>query len=441
MLLNEVAYSWRGLGPVSIRFEPGQIVWLCGPSGGGKSTLCALISGRLEPSSGCFIRGDARVGSVCADVEGQLLGATVAQELSLGDKNKRPFGTTRFEGLASGLMRRWVGLEDVDPQRLAPASQQLLLLTCLVQSACTFLIVDEALFGLDQATFGEVCEVLRSISRAGAVVLVVSHEIRMLPWADRMLVLAAGQVVADRLAKEITPKDLELARLWQGTGSAAGCEERDEVIGFQREAVEVLRHSQLGGVFLEAGELLALAGSLDSGVYELPRLIAGGQGELAGGDWQSFAEGYRVLLPSSARSLLWRGSVRAELKASLGEGRRRRPDLAQRQKEVVEIPSEWLESLPRTLSYGQSKFLAFFCLLLQWPDLLICQHPFAGLDKDLRRLAEVKLAEYLQAGGILVMTTHCSQEMLYYANKLLVVEDRAPVYYGSSSDYFSRGPR
>src|SRR6185436_6411606 len=48
------------LGPVSLAFEPGEIVFLVGGNGSGKSTLAKIITG-LYPPEGGEIRLDGRV--------------------------------------------------------------------------------------------------------------------------------------------------------------------------------------------------------------------------------------------------------------------------------------------------------------------------------------------------------------------------------------------
>src|SRR5687768_10953975 len=122
LTLCELTYAPRGLGPISLTLTAGQVVLLCGPSGSGKSTVCALLTGELEPSSGRLERSDSSQGALCgymaADVESQLLGATVAQELALG-RSAQAAGISPARQLAAeALAAHFEGRGEVDPQQL-----------------------------------------------------------------------------------------------------------------------------------------------------------------------------------------------------------------------------------------------------------------------------------------------------------------------------------
>lgn len=465
LTLTELCYPSRGLGPLSLSLEAGQVVLLCGPSGSGKSTLCGLITGDLEPASGTVAR-PPRVGTMRGDVESQLLGSSVGQELELGRLAGRSSADRRVVDLStpdltstsaprppaqllSSLAQRWEGRDNEDPQALSSGEQHLLLLSSLALGSFPLLVLDEGLSCLDQESFQEICARLRALALEGVLVVLVSHELRILPWVDRCLGLSGGRLVLDKAAASMTGTDLCQLRIWTGTLSLApehpvlGAEAQLPATGSFSE-LETGPSSANGAGTLEhegglqvpmSGGVLALAGPTGSGKSRL-------LGSMSGLDilpgWQ-FRPGASsiVLLPQPAISVLWHRSVAAELRASLLEGKRRGGCAGD---DVPEIPADWRPRSPRSLSHGQAKFLACLCLLLQRPDLLLLDEPFSGLDADLRQHLERRLRAYLAAGGRLIMSTHHPDEMVLYASRLLVLDQGKPQYLGVAWEFFESRP-
>lgn len=500
LCLKELAYGPRGVGPISLSLWPGEVVLLCGPSGSGKSTLCSLVTGELEPSSGSLELAPGLIGTVAADVESQLLGSTVEQELEFG-RGLSLASNVALESARTELLSYWHGRGGEDPQRLSAGEQQLLLLTSLALGPFPLLILDEALSCLDEAAFVTVGQALRALAASGVLVVLVSHELRTLVWADRCLGLVGGELVLDKPARELTGGDLGRMAVWPGTLQVGG-EQRvlgprltqvgDGSVGTVSEARHrsdvglagqgeltrsgpVLQAPQVAGVGspleeapsversrsqarlagradnaspwvvshrqtaieLAAGELLCVAGVTGSGKSHLLATLAGHAQMPC---WEVARAGYSVLLPQFVSSVLWHRSVRAELEASAREARRRGGKGGLCCEDLLELPSEWLERSPRSLSRGQMKMVACLCLLLQQPDLLLLDEPFGGLDASLRRHLERRLCDYLQAGGRAVLSTHWADEMVVYPHRLLLLEQGTPSYYGEPWSYFEKQP-
>jgi energy-coupling factor transport system ATP-binding protein len=453
--LNELAYAPRGFGPLSLTLEAGQVVLLCGPSGSGKSTLCGLLAGELEASTGQVVRGQGSVGTMTADVESQLLGSTVSQELELGRRAQGVAApeTAELRDVRQTLLERWRGREGEDPHLLSLGEQQLLLLSSLAQGLFPLLILDEGLSCLDHVAFQEVCHALRALTAAGTLVLLVSHELRVLPWVDRCVGLEAGQLAFDKPATELTWSELARVKMWRGTLMAQIYPGDAPVLRPETSGL-VLSPPRLGvsrsgpslplmafdgqEVELAEGAVLAVAGAAGTGKS---RLLATLLGAPAMQGFHSHVQGYAVLLPQQASSILPGRTVRAEFEASLAEGRRRGKTPAGL-KDLTEIPEDWMARSPRSLSHGQVKLVACLCLLLQSPELLLLDEPFAGLDAQLRAVLEGRLRDHLAATkGRAVFSTHSPDEMVLYPSRLLVLEGKArPAYEGNPGDYFHTSP-
>ncbi|MCD8150915.1 MAG: heme ABC exporter ATP-binding protein CcmA [Clostridiales bacterium] len=83
--------------------------------------------------------------------------------------------------------------------------------------------------------------------------------------------------------------------------------------------------------------------------------------------------------------------------------------------EIMKMPVE-------KLSGGMKRRLAIACALLEWPPVLLLDEPTSALDIYYREIIMDFLKEYQKMGGIVVMTSHDTQEILA-ADQCLVIAD------------------
>ena len=187
-----VTVAFRGrtvLGDVSVDVRPGRILGLVGPSGAGKSTLAKVLSGRIEPTAGSVIGGGpvrvAMIGQAPRDAcdPRWTLRRTIGEPFRIaagGRLGREAFGEREAVDAAAEsvlldgelLGRRPDGVSDGQLQRAVIAR-------ALVQEA-RFLICDEPTSMLDPITAAGVVAVLRERAAAGAGVLFISHDHRLL---------------------------------------------------------------------------------------------------------------------------------------------------------------------------------------------------------------------------------------------------------------------
>ena len=199
---------------ISFTVPAGEIVGFLGPNGAGKSTTMRMLLGLLRPTSGeasvdgavgylpeafaaydglsvrGYLRFMARMKAVAPSDVDRVLAATDTEALA-----SRPFGR-----LSKGQRQR-VGL-----------AQSLL-------GAPPNYVFDEPTQGLDPSQVVAAREVVRSLTRDGAAVLLSTHLIaEAAAICDRVVVIAEGRVLAEERPSE-TP-DLE-ARFLSLVGKAA----------------------------------------------------------------------------------------------------------------------------------------------------------------------------------------------------------------------------
>jgi len=200
---------------VSVGLRQGELNLLMGPSGSGKSTLLAVLSGLLRPDSGA-------VGAMGRDVWGMrddemerfrlrhcsyifqgynLFPALTAREqleivlkwgegASSRDARKRADHVLGQLGLTNKAHLRPAELSGGEKQRVAIGR-------ALVKNP-SFVFADEPTAALDWDNGQQVIKLLTENARErGAMVLVVTHDPRLVPFADRVFELADGQMQAE----------------------------------------------------------------------------------------------------------------------------------------------------------------------------------------------------------------------------------------------------
>ncbi|WP_420452729.1 heme ABC exporter ATP-binding protein CcmA [Ilumatobacter sp.] len=204
--LREVVATLGGfpaLSGATMRVEAGEIVLLRGPNGAGKTTLLRLCAG-LVP----VVRGTAHVlgHDLGADRAGVrplvgLLGHAngLYVDLTVGE-NVRFWGDTvgaSAEEVDAAMARMGVdGRISTQPVRTLSAGQRRrTALAALVARRARLWLLDEPHAGLDRRARDELDRTLDQAARAGATVLVASHELeRAQSLATRVVDVVAGRV-------------------------------------------------------------------------------------------------------------------------------------------------------------------------------------------------------------------------------------------------------
>jgi ABC-type multidrug transport system ATPase subunit len=421
---EELRLKRRGFGPLTLQFQRGEIVMLCGTSGSGKSTLCQLLSETQEPSEGKLDAGVTQVGYVAHEFENQLVGSTVAEELSIGARGGQAPPRAGLEEALQLLEEPLQPFLKEDPHQLSAALQQYLLLGSLLRSGADFLILDESMAYLDARTRQQFSMALGELAEAGCTILLVSHQEQLLELAHRVVFMERGEAafignVTDfrdgyferaGFRKE-GPTDTLMSRL----SELADCPVDGLEIGaFEHRLKLPQRTSLVLGGFSGAGTswaLNSLMGLESCDDWSCP------QGSLPD-----------CLLRQHVAPSFWRSTCAGEIKASRGAF----AEVPHGLEEAVlnSIPAGWLEKAPWQLSHGQLRFFGASCLLLQMPRVLFLDHPFQGLDGTLREKLRYSLSEYLKKEGRVVLTTHFPEQVRGMGHQVVWLESQNVAWAG-----------
>jgi putative ABC transport system ATP-binding protein len=202
----------RALGPVTLRVAPGELVAIMGPSGSGKSTLLALAGALDTPTSGAVRVAGRDLAGEDAAGRAALRRRTVGYVFQ--DLNLLP-GLTALENvalpleldgvpLAAARAQAHAALADVHlealarrfPDDLSGGEQQRVAIARAFVGPRTLLLADEPTGALDTAAGEVVLRLLRAQCDRGRTAVLVTHDPAHATWADRVVRLRDGVVVA-----------------------------------------------------------------------------------------------------------------------------------------------------------------------------------------------------------------------------------------------------
>ena len=219
---SDPAADTPALNGVSVEIQAGEYVGVVGPNGGGKSTLMRLLNGLLAADSGRVrVAGfdpatepfevRRRAGVLFQNPDNGLVAPFVEDDVAFGLEN---LGVERAEMRERvGEAIRSVGLsgyERREPHTLSGGEKQRVALAGLLAVGPEILLLDEPTAMLDPAGRRGVLERVHKL-RTSRTVLHVTHHLEELFYADRVLVLNGGRLVAD-VAPEALFSDADLLR-------------------------------------------------------------------------------------------------------------------------------------------------------------------------------------------------------------------------------------
>lgn len=198
------------LRDLSFELRPGEVVALCGPSGGGKSTIAGLLLRFFRPESGEILidgrpAGEYRLRALRRRIgyigqTGEFLTGTLAANLLLGVD--RPVPETRLREVI-GLVGLGARLNAPECDRDAPLEENgvnfsvgeriRLAVAREILRDPDILILDETTASLDGETEEKLMDFLLELL-AGRTVLVISHRESTLRRAQRRLELKEGRI-------------------------------------------------------------------------------------------------------------------------------------------------------------------------------------------------------------------------------------------------------
>jgi len=201
----------RAVNDISFEVHAGESVAIIGPSGCGKSTLLHVLGCLDRPTTGSYLLSGRDVATLDEDelarARNQHIGFVfqsfnLLPRMSAAENVELPLlyaGATQSRQRALDALAR-VGLSDRAehlPNELSGGQKQRVAIARALVTRPSILLCDEPTGALDSRTSGEVLDLLAELSREGATLIMVTHDLAVAKRMTRVLWMHDGRIRAD----------------------------------------------------------------------------------------------------------------------------------------------------------------------------------------------------------------------------------------------------
>ncbi|MDO4788449.1 MAG: energy-coupling factor transporter ATPase [Johnsonella sp.] len=217
----------RAIDNIDLEIKEGDFIAVLGHNGSGKSTFAKHINAILLPTEGTvWVSGmntaDSEsllnirktVGMVFQNPDNQIIGNIVEEDVAFGPENigietkeiwKRVEESLEAVDMAAYRMK--------SPNKLSGGQKQRVAIAGIMAMRPKCIVMDEPTAMLDPNGRKEVIETIRELNRKeGITVLLITHYMEEVIYADRVLVMDEGSIVMDGTPREIFSEVKELKK-------------------------------------------------------------------------------------------------------------------------------------------------------------------------------------------------------------------------------------
>ena len=484
---------------MNLSVKKGEFLVICGPSGGGKSTLLRHIKPALTPhgtkSGAVLFNGKdineydeketaAKIGFVMQSPEHQIVTDKVWHELAFGLESLGKDSDTIRRRTAE--MAAFFGIENIyhnDTAALSGGQKQLLCLASVLACEPELIILDEPTAQLDPIAASEFLSALGKINRElGTTIILSEHRLEeAFALADRTAVIEKGRILFTGTPEE-TGKFLKVnrnsmfsampasMRIWGATENELPCpvtvnNGREFVREYLKtNTINELHKKEYGtktgrivlsvnkawfryekdepdvirglDITAKQGEMLCILGGNGSGKTTALKLLCGIKKAYRG---EVKTDGLTVLLPQDPEILFVKNTVYEDLEDMLKQKNLSRQEREHRISEISALCeiNTLLGRHPYDLSGGEKQRAALAKVLLISPDILLLDEPTKGLDVPFKeKLAEI-IAKLKNSGVCIITVSHDTDFCAKYADRCAMFFDGEITSEGTPEEFFS----
>ncbi len=206
----------RALDEVSLQFKAGQLVLVMGPSGSGKTTLLSILGCLLKPDSGSVLMMGREVTNLNEDERGKLRQQNIGYifqafrlfrsltaldnvrlAMELAGRQGRETKERAMRALeAVGLAER----AHLKPKELSGGEKQRVAIARALINDAPIILADEPTASLDGKAGNQIAEMMLEIAETQKrLVVVVSHDPRIVSFGHRIVKMQDGKLIDDKL--------------------------------------------------------------------------------------------------------------------------------------------------------------------------------------------------------------------------------------------------
>ncbi len=203
----------HALDGVSFNVKKGELLSIVGPSGSGKSTLLSMIGLLDRPTDGSVFIDDVEITkakeSEAPRIRREKIGfvfqhfnllstltamenVDIAMRFTGTSKNKRKeraFQLLTMVGLGDRVKHK--------PSELSGGQQQRVAIARALANEPAILLADEPTGAVDTKTREVIVELLKSLSKKGQTIIIVTHDMEVAGQTDRIITMRDGRIAGD----------------------------------------------------------------------------------------------------------------------------------------------------------------------------------------------------------------------------------------------------
>lgn len=220
---RDVSVSYRAVkgkaaqvfGGLNLEIHRGEKIALIGSNGAGKSTMMKMMTGLIKPAKGeVLLKGKSikdtkpeqlsrYVSLVYQNPEDMFIKDSIESDVAFAMKVRNE---SDWEERTKALLERFrlTEFKDRDGRLLSGGQMRRASLAIGIALNPEILLLDEPTANLDIATRKEIMRTLNDIKEITETVMIATHDMQLVcEWAERIIVLCQGEVIADGTRDEI----------------------------------------------------------------------------------------------------------------------------------------------------------------------------------------------------------------------------------------------
>ena len=428
---------------ISFQLSSGEGLLICGPSGGGKSTLLSVLAGLAphyfkgelkglvnldgeSPASMSLRDWGFRAGLMMQNPEAQFLAGTVAEEIKLSLRCRQIPDDAAKELTASQLEK--FGLAAIKDQtvfQLSEGQKQKVVLAALTALKPRLLLLDEPSANLDPASIVELGKILVQLKKEGLTMVIADHRLAWLcKICEQTLILQNGKAAAqgswslldDDELRHIYSLRPNISKFLSEDNSVIDESHElgpsiclEKVCFAYRDHPEII--SDLSAE-IRCGQVTVLTGRSGRGKTTLAKILCGLEkptsGHISFNKMPEAGHQETQVVLQNADHQLYMSSVQAEVELSLSHSGSSRKTIMDR---ALSILADFgLQGLgarhPQSLSGGEKQRLVVAAALAAPTRLLVLDEPTSGLDGRNLILMANQIRNLAQKGLAVLVITH-----------------------------------
>ena len=207
--INKTYGSYQASRNVNFGIEKGKLIGLLGPSGSGKTTMLNIIGGSDTDYMGSCVARNKEMSSL-SDVECCTLRSryisyvyqffnlisflTVKENVCLASQIKGK----KVDAKELNQVLKLLGLEhkkDRFANELSGGQQQRVAIARAILAHTDIILADEPTGNLDGENAENVMDILKALNKEGKTIVLVTHDLKIANYADRIIRLEQGKIV------------------------------------------------------------------------------------------------------------------------------------------------------------------------------------------------------------------------------------------------------